>query len=30
MEVRWRTGAILKYEIEKPPKGYDTPLRGFA
>ena len=22
--------AILKYAIEKPPKGYDIPVRGFA
>jgi hypothetical protein len=21
---------ILKYEIRKPPKGYDNPLRGFT
>jgi hypothetical protein len=30
MEIRWRTGDILKYEIKKPPKGHDNPLRGFA
>ena len=22
--------SILKYEIKKPPKGYDNPLRGFT
>jgi hypothetical protein len=22
--------AILKYEIKKPPEGYDNPLRGFT
>jgi hypothetical protein len=22
--------AILKFEIKKPPKGYDNPLRGFT